>query len=57
MLAKNFGATGHKIDKIKDFASILQKVLDLKGVHIIACPINYNKANEALEKIKHSIIK
>ena len=57
MLACSFGATGHKIEKAEDLAPILQKALDSKGVHIILCSINYNEANEALEKIKHSIIK
>ncbi len=47
-LAASFGAKGHKVDKAEDFASILQKALDSKGVHIIACPISYTEANKTI---------
>ncbi len=49
MLAKSFGAVGHKVDKADDLAPILKKALNSKGVHIVACPIDYNKANETLK--------
>ena len=49
MLAKSFGATGHKVEKAEDLGEILEKTLNSKGVHIIACPINYNQANETLK--------
>lgn len=56
MLAKSFGATGHKVSKAEDLAIILQKALTSKGVQIIVCPISYEAANKALGKIKNEII-
>lgn len=50
-LAESFGATGHKVSKAEDLEKILTQALNSKGVHIIACPINYQKANEALGKV------
>lgn len=55
-LAKSFGAVGYKVEKAKEFAPLLRKALYSKGVHIIACPINYNDANKILRKIKNVII-
>lgn len=57
MLAKSFGAIGHKIKKTKDLLPILQKSFKEKGVHVIVCPISYNKANKVLASIKNKIIK
>ncbi len=51
-LAESFGATGHKVTKAEDLEKILKQTLNAKGVHIIACPISYEKANKALEKVK-----
>ena len=53
MLAKSFGAVGHKITKASDLVYALKKALSSKGVHVISCPINYNKANEVLGHIKN----
>lgn len=52
-LAESFGATGHKVNKAEDLASLLKKALKGKGVHIIACPINYQEANKILGSIKN----
>ena len=49
MLAKSFGAVGYKINKARDLLPLLQKSLNAKGVHIIRCSINYNKANKTLK--------
>ena len=51
MLAESFGAVGHKVSKAEDLALLLRKTLKLKGVHIIACPINYEEANKVLGKV------
>jgi acetolactate synthase I/II/III large subunit len=51
MLAKSFGAVGHKVSKAEDLEKILKKVLNSKGVHLIACPINYDDANKILGKV------
>lgn len=48
VLAKSFGAVGHKVKKAEDLAKILKQAFNSKGVHIIWCPINYNKANKIL---------
>ncbi len=53
MLAKSFGAIGHKIEKTEDFPRILREALLSKGVHIIICPINYDEANKILGTIKN----
>ncbi len=50
-LAESFGATGHKVEKAEDLAPLLKKALNSKGVHIIACPINYQEANKLLGTI------
>ena len=51
-LAESFGATGHKISKAEDLEKILKQTLNAKGVHIVACPISYEKSNEILGKVK-----
>ncbi len=51
ILAKSFGAVGHKVNKAKDLKKILTQTLNSKGVHIIACPINYDDANKLLGKV------
>ncbi len=51
-LAESFGAKGYKISKAEDLGEILKQALNSKGVHIIACPISYEKSNEVLGKIK-----
>lgn len=51
-LAESFGATGHKIEKTEALLPSLEKALNSKGVHIIACPINYQEANKILGSIK-----
>ena len=53
MLAKSFGATGYKVRTAENLAKILAQTLNTKGVHIIACPINYDKANAILGSIKN----
>ena len=55
MLAKSFGATGYKINKAEDLGPVLKNTLNSKGVHIIACPINYDEANKILGKIEDII--
>ncbi|MFZ2150359.1 MAG: acetolactate synthase large subunit [Minisyncoccia bacterium] len=57
MLANSFGAIGHKVNKAEDLAVILKKVINSKGVHVISCPISYNKANQVLAGIKNKKIK
>ena len=52
MLAKSFGAEGHKVSKVNDLEKILKLTLDSKGVHIIACSVNYAEANRVLRKVK-----
>ncbi len=51
-LAESFGAIGHKVVKADDLEIILRKSLGSKGVHVIACPINYEEANKYLGKIQ-----
>jgi len=51
-LAESFGATGYKVEKTEALLPFLEKALNSKGVHIIACPINYQEANKILGTIK-----
>lgn len=55
MLAKSFGAFGHKIKSAGEFSDTLKKALNSKGVHVIWCPISYNKANETLKNHANTI--
>lgn len=48
MLAKSFGAIGHRVEKVQDLPVLLRKALNSKGVHIISCGIDYNEANKIL---------
>ena len=52
-LAESFGAVGHKVEKTEDLALLLKKAFNSKGVHIIACPINYDEANKVLGTVKN----
>ncbi|MFA5841095.1 MAG: acetolactate synthase large subunit [Candidatus Paceibacterota bacterium] len=53
MLAKSFGAIGHKVKSAKDLALVLKKALNSKGVHVIDCPVSYDAANKSLGLIKN----
>jgi acetolactate synthase-1/2/3 large subunit len=55
MLAKSFGAVGHKVTKASDLAKVLKKALGSHGVQVISCPISYNKANETLKNHANTI--
>ncbi|MCX6757874.1 MAG: acetolactate synthase large subunit [Candidatus Nomurabacteria bacterium] len=57
VLAKSFGAIGHLVKKADDLVTLLKKTLNAKGVHIIACPINYKDANKILGLIKSKTTK
>jgi acetolactate synthase-1/2/3 large subunit len=52
LLAKSFGAVGHKVNKAEDLLPILEKALNSKGIQIIACPTSYDTANQILKLIK-----
>src|SRR3989338_1730927 len=49
-LAESFGAKGYRIKSAAELALTLQKTLAKEGVHIIECPIDYSKTNDALGK-------
>lgn len=53
ILAKSFGASGHRVNNAKDLLLLLKNSLNSKGVHIIDCPISYKAANIALGLIKN----
>ncbi len=52
-LAESFGAVGHKVKKAGDLAPILEKTLSSKGIHLIACPIDYQEANKILGTVRN----
>ena len=47
-LAKSFGVSGHRISKVSELVPTIKKALNVKGVHLIDCPIDYSDINEAL---------
>ena len=49
-LAESFGAKGYRIKKASELAPTLAKALKSKGIHIVECPIDYSKTNDALGK-------
>ncbi len=49
ILAKSFGASGCKVEKAEDLEKTLTNAINAKGVHLIVCPIDYEKANESLK--------
>ncbi len=52
-LAESFGATGYKVEKTEALLPSLEKALKSKGVHIIACPIDYQEANKILGTVRN----
>jgi len=43
LLAKSFGAQGHRIDSADALLPTLEKVLNTPGVHLIDCPVDYSE--------------
>ena len=56
-LAQSFGATGYRITSADKLVPTLKKALASKGVHIIECPIDYSKTNDALGKNLQAALK
>lgn len=52
MLTESFGAKGYKVKKTEALLPFLKKAFNSKGVHIISCPISYEKANKILGTVK-----
>ncbi|HEX8966157.1 MAG TPA: acetolactate synthase large subunit [Patescibacteria group bacterium] len=48
--ANSYGAVGHKITKTEDFAPLIQKLLQEKGVHVVEVPIDYSENVEVFTK-------
>jgi acetolactate synthase I/II/III large subunit len=46
--AESYGATGHRIEQCDQLAPLLKKCLDLSGVHLIDCPIDYSDSQREL---------
>ncbi len=55
-LAESFGATGYRIENAEALLPQLKEALNRKGVQIVVCPIDYNKANKVLGMVKDDII-
>jgi len=47
-LAEAYGAHGHRIEKVDDFAPQLNKCIETGGVHLIDLPISYEKTSTHL---------
>lgn len=48
--AESFGAFGYKVENAHDFKEILSKAINLKGVHVIDCAIDYSENFTVLTK-------
>lgn len=48
--AQSYGALGHRITKTEEFAPLLTKLFQEKGVHVIDVPINYKDNVEVFTK-------
>ncbi len=46
--AESFGATGHHVEQIADFAPTLERAFDAGGVHLVAAPIDYSENKRVL---------
>ena len=49
-LAESFGANGYRVSKADELSPMLEHALKTPGIHIIECPIDYTKTNDALGK-------
>ena len=49
-LAESFGANGYRVSKADDLVSMLEHALKTPGIHLIECPVDYTKTNDALGK-------
>ncbi len=46
--AESYGATGHRIERTEDFASILENAFAAGGVHLIDLPVDYSENGPVL---------
>jgi len=50
--AESYGASGHRVDSVDQLTETLKRCLDLPGVHLIDCPIDYTDSQlELMERI------
>lgn len=53
--AESYGAHGHRVESLEQFAPMLRKVLDTSGVHLVEVPVNYDDddrlLNDAIPKL------
>uniref|UniRef100_A0A7S3EKF2 Aldehyde dehydrogenase domain-containing protein n=1 Tax=Rhodosorus marinus TaxID=101924 RepID=A0A7S3EKF2_9RHOD len=47
-LAESFGAHGHRVNSSEELEPTLEKVVNLKGVHIVEIPVDYTLSTEIL---------
>ena len=50
MYAESYGAFGHRVKSIDEFAPTLKKCLDQDGVHVIDLPVDYSENDKVLNK-------
>ncbi len=48
--AESYGASGHRVEKIDDLASMIRQSFELPGVHLIDVPVDYSHNDELLYK-------
>jgi len=46
--AESYGATGHRVTAADELQSVLEKLLDTKGVHVLEVPMDYSENVAAL---------
>ncbi|MFT7677827.1 MAG: acetolactate synthase-1/2/3 large subunit, partial [Planctomycetota bacterium] len=48
--AESYGAQGHRVSKIDDLATLLQKTLSEPDVHLIEVPVDYSDNDRILNE-------
>ena len=48
--AESYGAHGHRVNEVGEFAPLLESALDAGGVHLIEVPIDYSDSDEILHR-------
>ncbi len=48
MYAQSYGAQGHRVERTKEFASLLERCFSAGGVHLVALAVDYSENNRVL---------
>ena len=43
LYAQSYGATGHRVESAEEFLPLIKRCIDLPGVHVIDCAVDYSE--------------